>query len=190
MTVFTLLQSTLLSEALDKLSKLLQFRRPFWPKKSIWPRLYHQMELLFVKYYLILSYLTSILNCIYVVSGHFVSKVIDSPVRKLYSGSLWCHYLCIFSYFLYFSLNWIKLAPISWLWACDLELLFGDLTNPCRGPSLRNESSLEHFIRESTRFQLKKSVLEKISSRISKPEKPKIWQYICWKSTSFGKSEM
>ena len=48
--------------------------------------------------------------------------------------------------------------PISWAEAYDLELLFGDLAGPCRGPSLRDEFSLDIFTSEGTHFQLKKTV--------------------------------
>ena len=48
----------------------------------------------------------------------------------------------------------VKPISISWVGAYDLELLFGDLAGPCRGPSLRDEFSLDIFTSEGTHFQL------------------------------------
>ena len=60
--------------------------------------------------------------------------------------------------------------PISWVEAYDLELLFGDLAGPCRGPSLRDEFSLDIFTSEGTHFQLKKLFRKKNSKEINIPE--------------------
>ena len=59
---------------------------------------------------------------------------------------------------------------ISRLVAYDPELLFRDLADPCRDPSLRNKSSLEIFTREGTQFQLEKKVREKIIGRSTREQ--------------------
>ena len=101
-------------KTLHRLSKLLKLRSPFRTKNVS-----HTPESIvfllskwanFCKCYLILlSYPTSSSDCIYEVSSHYISKVIDSPVRKIYSDSLSFYYLCFFSNFLYFlsiEANW------------------------------------------------------------------------------------
>ena len=148
-------------KALHWLSKLLELRSPFRTKNVS----YFPETIVFFCYQNELISVNAILFCF--LSQHRVLTVFMkylviiyqkslTHLLEIYSDSLSYYSLCTFFEISLFFINWGKLAPISWLWAYDLELLFGDLTGPCRGPSLRNESSLELFIRERTSFQLER----------------------------------